>query len=259
MKQKLFAFDVDGTLVDHTDHTIPQSTQIAINQLKKQGHIVGVCTGRNTRQFNRVLHKSDFDFVVLVNGGYLEIDGKVIKTFSNTYNQKDRLVTLFKKHNLEYGCATEDHLYAVNPMSEKVQWLITNYDVDTPEQRDDLRDLDIYQYTIYEDATTIELINEIDDEFVFHTHGGEFCYDIVRKDVNKGIMLKEVANIFNIDMKDTYAFGDSDNDIEFLEMAGMGVALGSGTKTAKDAADYITTEVYNDGIYNALVHLGYIK
>ncbi len=258
MKKKLFAFDVDGTLVDHTDHKIPKSTLKALNELKTQGHIVGVATGRNNRQFNQVLNKEDFDFIILVNGGYLEIDGVVIKKFSNTAEQKDRLCTLFDQLGLEYGCSTEDHLYAVNPQSDNVQWLTKNYSVPTPEECKDLRSLDIFQWTVYEDTSTMEIVKEIEDDFVLLSHGG-FCYDINQKDVNKGVMLREVANIFGIDMKDTIAFGDSDNDTEFLRMAGYGIALGSGSKPAKEAADYITSEVYNNGIYNAVKKLGYIK
>jgi hydroxymethylpyrimidine pyrophosphatase-like HAD family hydrolase len=43
-----------------------------------------------------------------------------------------------------------------------------------------------------------------------------------------------------------------------LETAGIGVAMGNGTDTAKQAADYVTTDMFDDGIWNACEALGLI-
>ena len=48
------------------------------------------------------------------------------------------------------------------------------------------------------------------------------------------------AEKLGIDVKDTYAFGDSANDVDMLEFAGVGVAMGDGTDVAKEHADYVT-------------------
>ena len=50
-------------------------------------------------------------------------------------------------------------------------------------------------------------------------------------------------------------FGDGDNDIELMEVAKIGVAMGNGTENLKKVSDYVTDDIEKDGIYNALVKL----
>ena len=53
-------------------------------------------------------------------------------------------------------------------------------------------------------------------------------------------------------------FGDGPNDVDMLRDVGFGVAMGNGCAKAKAAANYVTTDVDNDGIYRALKELGVI-
>ena len=54
------------------------------------------------------------------------------------------------------------------------------------------------------------------------------------------------------------AFGDGGNDIVMLQSAPIGVAMGNAWTETKEVADYITTDVDDNGIWNALVHYGLI-
>ena len=47
-------------------------------------------------------------------------------------------------------------------------------------------------------------------------------------------------------------FGDAHNDISMLTYAGTGIAMGNAADEVKAAADYITEDADNDGIYHAL-------
>ena len=58
--------------------------------------------------------------------------------------------------------------------------------------------------------------------------------------------------------EDTYAIGDSVNDLDMLAFVGHGIAMGNATQVAKDAAEYITTSLHEEGIYTALKHYGLI-
>ena len=55
---------------------------------------------------------------------------------------------------------------------------------------------------------------------------------------------------------DGWAFGDSENDIELLQAAGTGVAVGNAMEETKQAADYVTDDIWHDGIYKACEALG---
>ena len=55
-----------------------------------------------------------------------------------------------------------------------------------------------------------------------------------------------------IPARDTIAFGDAENDIDMLEYAGVGVAMGNAQECVKRIADYVTSSVDEDGIEKAL-------
>ena len=60
------------------------------------------------------------------------------------------------------------------------------------------------------------------------------------------------------DFKDTISFGDAKIDLSMFACCTYNVAMGNGGPEIKEAADYITTDVNDDGLYNAFKHLGLI-
>ena len=57
---------------------------------------------------------------------------------------------------------------------------------------------------------------------------------------NKGQALAQYCLENNIDIQNTLAFGDAENDIEMLQMAGTGVAVKNALEPVKRIADEIT-------------------
>ena len=70
--------------------------------------------------------------------------------------------------------------------------------------------------------------------------------------------LDKVCEYFHIPMSETYAFGDSMNDLEILQEAGTGIAMGNAVPALKEVADYVTDRIDEDGIYKACKHFGLI-
>ena len=52
--------------------------------------------------------------------------------------------------------------------------------------------------------------------------------EIVKSGLNKAVGIQKVADYYQIDQKNIIAFGDEDNDLEMIEYAGVGVAMGMG-------------------------------
>ena len=56
-----------------------------------------------------------------------------------------------------------------------------------------------------------------------------------------------------------YVFGDGANALEMFRMVGHGIAMGNATEPAKEAAEYVTTDIHEDGIRHAMEHYGLIS
>ena len=65
-----------------------------------------------------------------------------------------------------------------------------------------------------------------------------------------------MMDFFNADYKDAIVFGDSGNDLSMFTDEWTCVAMGNAIEELKEKADYVTTNVDEDGIYNACEYLG---
>ncbi len=85
-----------------------------------------------------------------------------------------------------------------------------------------------------------------------------FAYHITDANVSKGRALKFVAERLGIDVKDFVAIGDSENDVDMIEIAGFGVAVANADLKLKETADLVTSKPNGDGVVEALEFLGLI-
>lgn len=63
-----------------------------------------------------------------------------------------------------------------------------------------------------------------------------------------------MADHLGLDPQLTMAFGDGGNDTAMIKAAGIGIAMGNALDSLKQEADYTTTSVDDDGIWNAMQH-----
>ena len=82
--------------------------------------------------------------------------------------------------------------------------------------------------------------------------------DIIPVGGGKSNGIKQYIKANNLKVEETMAFGDGDNDCGMLKFVGIGVAMGNASTKAKQAADYITDDIDNDGIKKALEHFNII-
>lgn len=84
--------------------------------------------------------------------------------------------------------------------------------------------------------------------------GGYNNLEFTRKDADKGVGLRRLAELLDIDPAQTMAIGDTENDLAIIEAAGIGVAMRNATDTVKAKADYVTTSNTEDGVAFAIEH-----
>lgn len=78
------------------------------------------------------------------------------------------------------------------------------------------------------------------------------------KGFSKASGIRDVIKLLDIKKENTYAIGDSTNDLEMLQFSGHSIAMGNSNKKLFDVCSYITDDIEEDGIYNALKHYNLI-
>ena len=253
---KAVFFDVDGTLVSHKSKSVPESAKEALDKLREKGIKVLLCTGRNVPELkNLPTQELTFDGYVILNG-QIGLDENQNMIFSNPFKKEDveRLTEIFDKKEYPFMLVNTEGHY-INFINEQVEIALGN--ISTPAPR-------IYQYegeNIYQ--ATVFLSPEEDEIFAKKlTKGcklvrwGAHGSDIIVAEGGKANGMKFFGERFGILPEEMMAFGDAQNDIDMIQYAGIGVAMGNGEECVKQVADYVTTSVDDDGVENALKEYG---
>lgn len=85
-----------------------------------------------------------------------------------------------------------------------------------------------------------------------------FILNVLQEEVSKSLAIKKVLQYFDIDKSEAIAFGDGGNDIDMLELVGLGIAMGNGNEQLKAVADFVTKNSSEDGIDYTLRKCGII-
>ena len=247
---KAIFFDIDGTILNG-NKGIPNSTLLALDKLRQKGIKTIICTGRGYSEV-KPLNLKGFDDYILLNGQICYDDNDNI-VFKKPIKDKEKLIELFNSKKFPFGLVDEKVSY-LNYIDDYVRLVHDSINLTLPEVKE-YDGKDIYQALAY--GKVKDYIEQELPDFLavsWHFDG----VDIIPKSGGKDKGVIEYCKIKNIDINDTMAFGDGDNDIKMLKTVRIGVAMGNGIDTVKAAADYVTDGIKEDGIYNALVHFGVI-
>lgn len=80
--------------------------------------------------------------------------------------------------------------------------------------------------------------------------------EIVPRQVNKGAALLKLMEIIGVHANEVLAIGNQINDLELLQEAGTGVAVGNSHPLLMKHADYVCRDGYGDGVIEALRRFG---
>ena len=77
--------------------------------------------------------------------------------------------------------------------------------------------------------------------------------------ITKATGIQRILEFYGADASQAVGIGDSENDLPMIEYCGTGIAMGNAMETAKEKADWVTTDILDDGILNAFRHIGVIE
>ncbi len=247
-------FDIDGTLLSFNTHIIPESAKKALLLLKEKGVKIFISTGRAKAEID-VVKDMYFDGYITLNGQYC-YDNKNNKIFENALHKDDiqKLLSYSKEHSIPcYFVEENDAYYNIrNNLVDELEKMIR---VDTQPVGNAERALtnSIYQVSAFVDSKQEQELLKLMPHSASARWYPTFC-DLFPQNGSKIVGIREVCNHFNIDVENTMAFGDAENDLTMLSGVGLSVAMGNASQEVKDIVDYVTDDVDNDGIFNALKH-----
>lgn len=260
---KCLVFDIDGTLVARGKSEMEKSTKEAITIAQKNGLKTIIATGRSYYYIHKDVLDIKFDYYATINGSCLtDKNGTIL--IAHTMNKETILkcIESAKKYHVAIAFKYADHIrtaayhdYFIKNfvISDGIDRKVMDYTTDFQSKLDRLP---LGCFVIGE-AENIEKVANENKTLHFKRAVG-IGYDVYDSSLGKTATIEAALNRMNLTWDNVMAFGDAGNDATMLKKAKIGVAMGQGNSEAKEAADYITTAVTEDGIMNALKHFNLI-
>lgn len=245
-------FDIDGTLAEGT--RVPSSAAAAVSETRARGNLVFICTGR-PRWYAQETFGAYADGFVCCNGR-LAVRGKEhVIDRPITVDQIKTIVQVLDSSNMGYAFFGADRpFYGGNPAYLQLAEQVHGHTAPLSEAL--VAGEALYCYDIFfADASERDAIaQELEGICLVNPHGPHPSADVTVLGYGKGDAVDDVAAALGIAHEDTYAFGDGINDISMLEAAAHGIAMGNAVAQTKAVAEYVTTDIHDDGVARGLAH-----
>ena len=266
-KPRLIALDIDGTLLKWVDgggtthEEISPAVYDAVRRALDAGVHVVLASGRSPHGMTRIADALDLHtdggeriWIVASNGAVVLRYPPVEVIHEDTFDAREAVASVLEHHPAALVAVEERGVgYRVNrhfPPGELTgEMTITEVDdlVAGPVSRVIIRD---------PDATAEDFV-ALGERLGLHgtnyVVGWTAWLDLAPVGVDKASGLEHVADKLGVAAADVLAIGDGRNDIEMLQWAGRGVAMGQAVEEVRAAADGVTSSVFEDG---AAVEIG---
>lgn len=247
---KAVFFDIDGTLLSFKTHRLSEGTIRAFEELHNRGILTFISTGR-PRQIIPQMPVS-FDGYITMNGGYVFVGDEVL--FKRPIPQQSAEKWL--RYAQEQGITTLTFMpdaICINKQDPVVTAMRAQLDFEMLDvwSLDRTLGREVCQFIVIQPQDKdAQLLAMLPDCSLPRWHPA--FSDLIAKENSKAVGMQKIMDRFGIQREETMAFGDGGNDVEMLRFAGIGVAMGNASDEVKKEADYVTTDVDNEGIWNAL-------
>lgn len=270
---KLISLDLDGTLFDG-EKQISLENQKAIREAREKGIEVIIATGRAYKGLPIQLFQDlGIRYAITMNGAGVfrlsdgeciyedSMDTKLACPLLRKLAQYPSHLTSFQK-NISYTEKKYEDLLDKTGLPKN----LIKYIKETQVFCDDIAGYlektgePVFKITInflrlpdgtYQHYDTIRKMIEEDPRFD-QVCGGGHNMEITKAGVSKGKALIWLAGQLGIPLEQTMACGDTENDVEIIRTAGIGVAMANAEDTAKNAADFITKSNEENGVAFAI-------
>ena len=252
-RKSIISFDLDMTLLDHENYQITPSAMEAVERLRKHHRIV-LATGRDmdnyySSQFRDQIHP---DGIIHMNGTKVTAGDKLIFNHRMAPELVKELLEFAQENGLSLGVTVGDTDYYTNPEgvreNDRKRWGEMNRQFADPWL---LLKMPVRPLAYIGGEEGVRLLEGRFPQVKFPMFAGKLGADVVEQEASKAEGLKRLCRYWGIELSHTAAFGDSMNDLEIVQTAGIGIAMGNGIEELKAAADYVTDHIRQDGVVKA--------
>ena len=267
MNIKVIATDMDGTLLD------PKG-QLDLPRLEKILDKLDICnirfviaTGNEVHRMRQLLgHLAERVVLVVANGARIFENNELIQAQTWDDVMVDRALAHFKGRE----CQDQFVVTAMNGGFVKEGTVFTELDkFMTPEMIEKLYQrmnfVDEFDSSLFGGVlkmsmvvgeerldSVLQEVNDLFDGRVRAVSSGYGCIDILQDGIHKAWGLVELLKRWNLKPEQIMAFGDSENDIEMLELAGISYAMENAEEAVKRVATKVAPANSQAGVYKVL-------
>jgi len=247
----LIFLDLDGTALFKGKPV--KGVLESIKALKANNHLVALATGRSPLLLYDNDKLFETDLLVLANGSYVLAGGKVVHENYIPADVVKKLMDYSDRMKTDLVIEYSDEYTSYRKDSDIADRFSQIFEIENPR----------YDGNFYPDRKVYSMLvfnkDDVDDmkrsipELAFN-ESNALGYDVNLKGDLKAEGVRALVEYLNYPWEETYAIGDGHNDITMLKYVKHGVAMGNAKEDVKAAAEYVTTDVNDYGVMNALKH-----
>lgn len=257
---KLIATDIDGTLLN-SERKITRRVHDTLQKAREKGVYVVLCTGRPLPGVKHLLEELDLitdkDFVITYNGALVQGtgDGKTYAHFPMNYQDFVMVSSLGDQEKVHYHAIDEKAIYVTTTDIGQYSFHeseLTGMPIEHTTNEAIQKEA---QFTKMMYIDTPELLNqlianmpvEMKERYTF-LRSEPYYLEVLNKQASKGKAVERLAQLLGIAQEEVMCLGDNENDLDMIEYAGVGVAMGNAVDSVKAVANYVTTTNNEDGV-----------
>lgn len=255
---KIIATDLDGTLLN-SDLKLSKRNREALKRLKSQGVRIVLCTGRPFDGMKHLIGElglSGDDYCISYNGSLVQsCDGKeVLHEASISADDFREIAAYFAGFGLGIHAMTRDKIYtydkSIHSLTVRESYL-GNLPITVLEAGDVVTEK-IIKVMAVGNPEALEKAEQGFPQAIsasFSLNKSEAFYlEIMQDGDNKARALKILLDKLNLSSEQLVAFGNNLNDLEMLNFAQVGVAVGNAVTELKEVSDVVTETNDHDGV-----------
>ena len=267
MDIKVIATDMDGTLLDSRGQLDLPRLEKILNRLDQRGVRFVIATGNEVHRMRQLLgHLAERVVLVVANGARIFEHNKLLQAQTWDDAMVDRVLGHFKGRECQDQFVVTDMnggFVKKGTIFTELDKFMTSEMIEKLYQR--MHFVDEFDSSLFggvlkmsmvvgeeRSDAVLQEINDLFDGQIRAVSSGYGCIDILQTGIHKAWGLEELLKRWGLKSEQIMAFGDSENDIEMLKLAGISYAMENAEEIVKEVATGVAPANSQAGVYQVL-------